>query len=212
MCAELAAYLRARDSGAIGITLVCTHPFSEKTRLDFRFLAPTRDAARMFAALNERLLRDPPPRAVREIALEAEHFATPQPLQGDLFDALGGRTLDWQQALERLQARFGDQTLWTPACVAEHRPEQEFEKRRPDGRPTLDHALGRHSGRPIWLLKGPQAMSPPRIDSDCERIESGWWDGRDATRDYYCVERGGGRAWVFQDRKTGMWFLHGWFG
>src|SRR5581483_567138 len=31
MCAELAAYLRARDSGAIAITLVCTHPFSEKT-------------------------------------------------------------------------------------------------------------------------------------------------------------------------------------
>jgi protein ImuB len=211
MCAELAAYLRARDSGATAITLVCTHAFGERTHLEFGFLTPTRDAARMFAALNERLFRDPPPRAVREITLEAERFATPQPLQGDLFDALGGRTLDWQQAVERLQARFGDRTLWTPACVAEHRPERAFDQGRPEGGPEI---VGRPSGpqRPVWLLKEPQPMSPPRVDSDCERIESGWWDGPDATRDYYCVERAGSRAWVFQERRSGMWFLHGWFG
>jgi protein ImuB len=206
MCAELAAYLRARDSGAVGLTLVCTHPLAEKTRLEFRFLAPTRDAARMFAALNERLLRDPPQGAVREIALEVDQFATPQPLQGDLFDPLGGRTLDWQQALERLQARFGEHSLWTPACVAEHRPEHAFAKSTPG-----TASLGTPAQRPIWLLREPQPMSPPRIDSECERIESGWWNG-DATRDYYCVERAGGRAWVYQDRKSGMWFLHGWFG
>lgn len=239
MCAELAAYLRARDSGAIAITLVCTHPFDEKTHLDFRFLAPTRDAARMFAALNERLLRDPPQQAVREITLEADQFATPQALQADLFDPLGGRTLDWQQALERLQARFGHHALWTPACVADHRPEHAFARSAPGATSTAPPAQ-----RPIWLLREPQPIAPvaacrgpacgdaasrsgasgenisdhkvspgpPQIDSDCERIESGWWDGADATRDYYRVERSGGHAWVFQDRKSGMWFLHGWFG
>ena len=45
-----------------------------------------------------------------------------------------------------------------------------------------------------------------------ERIETGWWRGPHIKRDYYRVTTGGGRrCWLFRDRDTKRWFLHGWF-
>ena len=45
-----------------------------------------------------------------------------------------------------------------------------------------------------------------------ERIESGWWRGRSARRDYYRVETAAGlRFWLFRELCGGHWFLHGWF-
>jgi len=45
-----------------------------------------------------------------------------------------------------------------------------------------------------------------------ERIETGWWRGPHVRRDYYRVTTQAGRhAWVFRERDTNKWFLHGWF-
>ena len=45
-----------------------------------------------------------------------------------------------------------------------------------------------------------------------ERIETGWWRGASVRRDYYRVEtETGARFWLFRDRQTGRWFLHGLF-
>jgi protein ImuB len=46
-----------------------------------------------------------------------------------------------------------------------------------------------------------------------ERIETGWWRGKSAWRDYYRVETSEGRRyWLFRRRRDGRWFLHGLFG
>jgi protein ImuB len=52
-----------------------------------------------------------------------------------------------------------------------------------------------------------------RILAGPERVESGWWDGKDVCRDYYVLETARGqRAWVFTPvGKNGPWMLHGWF-
>jgi protein ImuB len=43
-----------------------------------------------------------------------------------------------------------------------------------------------------------------------ERIESGWWDGDEASRDYFVARRpDGSLAWVYRDKDG--WFLHGLF-
>jgi protein ImuB len=52
------------------------------------------------------------------------------------------------------------------------------------------------------------------LEEGPERIESGWWDGRDVQRDYYVARtQAGTRLWVFRERAAeGRWFLHGVFG
>jgi protein ImuB len=47
-----------------------------------------------------------------------------------------------------------------------------------------------------------------------ERIESGWWDGRDAQRDYFIATRTDGSVvWVYRelDDSAVRWFVQGWF-
>ena len=48
---------------------------------------------------------------------------------------------------------------------------------------------------------------------EAERIESGWWDGGDVSRDYFTASAARGeKLWVYRDRSTREWFLHGLFG
>jgi protein ImuB len=45
-----------------------------------------------------------------------------------------------------------------------------------------------------------------------ERIETGWWRGRQVHRDYYLVETtAGDRFWLFRAAEVEAWFLHGVF-
>jgi len=46
-----------------------------------------------------------------------------------------------------------------------------------------------------------------------ERIETGWWRGRQVRRDYFQVETTDGRRlWLFRQRDDRRWFVHGAFG
>ena len=76
--------------------------------------------------------------------------------------------------------------------------------------------------RPVWLLGEPLLLSgredscPLRrgliLEQGPERIESGWWDGKGVARDYYVARRAhGARIWVFQERQSKRWYLHGVF-
>ncbi len=62
------------------------------------------------------------------------------------------------------------------------------------------------SGKPLWLVAGP------------ERIESGWWDGGYAARDYFVAQDNeGALLWVYRFRRAPEvgevgWFLQGRFG
>jgi protein ImuB len=69
--------------------------------------------------------------------------------------------------------------------------------------------------RPLWLLPRPVPLRDRavRILAGPERIESGWWDGREASRDYYVVQTSvGQKAWAFRPAgaQDGPWLLHGW--
>jgi protein ImuB len=79
--------------------------------------------------------------------------------------------------------------------------------------------------RPLWMLAGPQRLqdrdgapwhddSPLDLASGPERIETGWWDGRDVRRDYYvATAQSGVCLWIYRERaRDGGWWLHGVFG
>jgi protein ImuB len=68
----------------------------------------------------------------------------------------------------------------------------------PDGPPVRFYWAGQD--RPIVHAWGP------------ERIETGWWRGQPARRDYYQVETtSGARFWLFRRLRDGQWFVHGCF-
>ncbi|TKC77278.1 DNA polymerase Y family protein [Trinickia terrae] len=77
--------------------------------------------------------------------------------------------------------------------------------------------------RPVWLLDTPLKLAvseqqpvyrrPLRLLTCTERIEAGWWDGEGVERDYYiAADDDGHLLWLFRERLSGHWFLHGLFG
>ena len=79
------------------------------------------------------------------------------------------------------------------------------------------------SPRPLWLLRTPRTLHSQDGQPICqgrlrmlagpERIESGWWDGHSARRDYYVARNGKGETfWIYREhRRSKDWYLHGIF-
>ena len=84
--------------------------------------------------------------------------------------------------------------------------------------------------RPLWLLREPQPLpeqasrpwldgTPLQLLAGPERIESGWWDGALAARDYFIARADDGAlVWIFRARLPmastldgSGWFLQGRF-
>ena len=80
------------------------------------------------------------------------------------------------------------------------------------------------AARPLWMLAQPEALKivqgapsyrgPLILEAGPERIETGWWDGKDVARDYYVArDERGARLWIYQERRQERgWFWHGIFG
>ncbi len=89
--------------------------------------------------------------------------------------------------------------------------------------PVLPEQALSQPPRPVWLLDKPLKLAmrdqwpvyrrPLKRLTRAERIEAGWWDGQGVERDYYIAADDDGRMfWVFRERLSGYWFLHGLFG
>jgi protein ImuB len=133
------------------------------------------------------------------------------------------------QLVERLRARLGEDAVYGVVSIPEHRPEAAWrrvhELSLASGRvggTRVDQGAGDGMPRPVWLLDAPLALSEPDmqechrsdwvLEQGPERIESGWWDGRGVARDYYVARQSqGAKLWVFQERQSKRWYLHGVF-
>ncbi|MGC1817898.1 MAG: hypothetical protein WA900_09610, partial [Casimicrobiaceae bacterium] len=163
-------------------------------------------------------------------------------LTGDATEPLAGRNLGLlpeDQAgaaivplIERLRARLADGAVVMLESRAEHRPEHAMRTVAS----LHDAATSKHgaampgrmaenapaAARPLWLLDEAQPLGtvleaqPWILRDGPERIESGWWDGRDLRRDYFVAETPQGETvWIYRDHRYGTddgeWFLHGFF-
>jgi protein ImuB len=144
------------------------------------------------------------------------------------------------QLVERLRARLGEEAVYGVVSIAEHRPEAAWRRvQELRGEKMAEHPILTDRGmpRPVWLLAAPLPLESGLIlEQGPERIESGWWDGKGVARDYYIARqtRGarhahgaplahgapfahgaplahGARLWVFQERQSKRWYLHGMF-
>lgn len=225
MTQDFAAYLLARDSGVQEFRLTLEHARRRLSTFDLRLATASRAANRLHRLIRERLDRAALPDAVRALRLSARRFVMPAAGQHDLFDTHSDE--EWLGLLETLSARLGTDAVHALATVEDCRPERAWRRMAPEVSTTsaktrpavhtadrpLELAPGTASAtRPLWLVEPPRLLAarPTRL-SAAERIEGGWWDGADVSRDYFRVRLGRSRAWVFQDRRTHDWYLHGWW-
>ena len=212
---DLAAFLAGRDGGVQRFTVVLEHDRitdngSAHSEIEVGLLAAEREPAMLFELTRNRLERVSIPKPVVAMRLLARELPPFVPASRDLFDTRAQQTLPWTQLRERLRARLGDEAVYRVAPAGDPRPERAW--RRDDGRLAVASVL---PPRPAWLLARPVPLRGHglRIVSGPERLESGWWDGEDARRDYYVLETAQGqRAWAFAPPgEQGGWMLHGWF-
>ena len=228
---SLEGFLRERQRGLTALRLTLEHRGHAPTRCVLRLAAPEQSAtafARLFAIRLERL---PLPAPVRRCTLQSGPLLHRPSTDGALWqpgEQGGGAAVQLPAFLEQLRARLGEGAVHGLGHRPEHRPERLTQALSPDGRGkpavSMPWAPGR---RPLWLLPRPRPLQSagdgsghPSEDGQRlnllagpERIETGWWDGGDVTRDYYLAAGpDGARLWIYRERGEGGWFLHGYFG
>lgn len=190
--------------------------------------APTLDAGLLLELVRLRLqaVRRLPDRVVEVLLMAGE--TEPLSRQERLFAESRGRDLAAaNRALARLRARLGDAAVVRARPKDAHLPEASFEW---ESLATMVAAAPRHAdeprlvrrihARPIplpprerhepdgWMLRGLEQGPVVRVLGPYA-VSGGWWS-RAAHRDYHFAEtRRGELLWVFYDRESRRWFLHG---
>ena len=238
---ELASWLLARGLGAIELSLALSHEPALVRRLDspqstarIALAAPSRTPKHLMHVARERLARLSLPAPVAAVALATETVA---PLTGRNLRLLPGDegSVPEVPLIDRLRARLGDDAVTLVVPHAEHRPElatrdvafaaaPKPQSARPRKGRSAGHDPPRAASapRPVWLLAQPRPLAatletqPWILREGPERIESGWWDGRDVRRDYYVAENPQGEiVWIYRDHRFGTddgeWYMHGIF-
>jgi protein ImuB len=176
------------------------------------------------------------PGEVSAIAVRAAVIVPLQHHQEQMFDTEDSTdcSRQFQVLIERLSNRLGKQSVVCPQLVPDVQPERAWRCEPWLGRGASPHASRStpYPQRPLCLKCRPLAIpvvaivpgGPPlqfqwqnrsfvvNHYRGPERIETGWWRGRDVRRDYYLVETTTGeRFWLFRNLEDESWFLHGAF-
>lgn len=218
---ELTGLLQARCAGVRTLEWRLFHRQQPATCLHLELVAPSRNAQHLLILTRERFERLALAHPVITLGLLTQAFI---PLPGYNLACLpvagGEENLDWRSLIERLRARLGADAVRGFCLLPAHRPEAAWRFCAPGESLPVVH-FGK---RPLWLLAEPILLRScghrPYLDGvlalgpNRERIESGWWEGKDVSRDYFIAQNSSGaRFWIFQELGCERhWFLHGLFG
>jgi protein ImuB len=212
---QMEGFLAARQAAVRAFVLELRHDGAPATVVRVGLASPGRGAEHFARLLRERLgaltLRSP----VEAILLEAGDLELPAAGSRNLFDGPRTGEEEWLRLVERLQARLGGAAVHGLGTREDHRPERAA---RPVtlGAARADPGAGPGTSagpRPLWLVEPPRRLAEGEFAllAGPERIESGWWDGAEARRDYFIARTGeASLAWIYRERE-GRWFLHGYF-
>ena len=205
---QLEGLLAARQSGIRSFDLKLQHE-TDFTAVNVGLASPARNVERLSQLLREKLANLTLSQPVEALRLEAGDFVPLAGRSGGMFGDAAGEAEDWACLLERLRARLGHDAVHGLATEPDHRPEHAWRAVEPG---EWDPHEWRSPGpRPAWLLE-PRRLAEGQFTplAGPERIESGWWDGDDAKRDYFVARLpNASLAWIY--RENGEWFLHGLF-
>ncbi|MGI6414331.1 MAG: Y-family DNA polymerase [Thermoguttaceae bacterium] len=209
-----------------------------RVRFNVGLFRPTASARHLFGLLRMRLQRLILPGKVEMLRVEITETARLENGQAELFQtAASEREERPSELVDRLASRLGRGAILGVSLRAEAQPELAY-----DYAPLVGANRARRGSRPasrdlpprpLRLLPHPIELQAAAVVPDGpplhfllwgdrqrvakawgpERIETGWWRGSPALRDYYRVETvDGSRFWLFRRRTDGQWFLHGMFG
>jgi len=237
MLAELEVFLRGRQGSIMALECRLHHREGAVTRCRLRFAQPAFAAAAIGFLLDEHLATTLLAAPVTACELVSGRLVSRQSASAALSPPgeHGGSLAHEAPALiERLRVRLGEESVYGLCLVPEHRPEKAWQRVAAlRGRATAANASGPQpvalrpppvARRPLWLLSTPlllpvlgawpQYEGPLEKLAGPERIETGWWDGREIERDYYVMRsRAAVQLWVYRERRPPHeWFLHGIFG
>jgi protein ImuB len=194
---------------------------------------PLTSATHLAELVRLQLERQAGPAAVSGVRVAVERMAplpTWQPLLFD--DERPAEAVHVRQLINRLSNRLGRLAVVRALPVAGAQPELVYRYEPLTGAPVRKStSRWKTLPRPTRLAIDPiplriprgLAAGPPRQVQwqglhtiahawGPERIQTGWWRGRDIQRDYFRVATTAGeRWWIFKRLTDGQWFLHGWF-
>ena len=243
LLAPLVAWAQARQSRVVAFTLCMHHeprhradtPTPPVSELRIELAEPAVDIAHLQLLLRERLARVELAAPTLELQLHCHEVVQQPAPNAELFPTRASEQAGLVRLIERLRARLGDDQVLRLQPVADHRPERACRTAPALSVPGPLPAAAVPDGswpvaRPVWLLPQAQPLAerqamplfegrPLQLLAGPERIESGWWDGALATRDYFIAQAADGAlVWVYRarlpvtDEATPLWFLQGLFG
>ena len=191
----LCGFLRGLGGGAQHLQWTLRHRDGQPaTRFGQGLLDPSRDPDHMLEVFRERIERLLLPAPVVAIGLRVDDWQAFEERSLALLDETPG-PCD-HALLERLSNRLGEQRVRGLRCLPDHRPERAWRLCRPgEGHDGRDVPSRYGLSQPPWLLASPRPLRDHdgvpqyggalRLETLPERIEAGWWDGFDVTRDYF---------------------------
>ncbi|MGI9263890.1 MAG: Y-family DNA polymerase [Gammaproteobacteria bacterium] len=220
---EMEGFLRACQRGVQQPAFRFWHSGNRFTRIVLGLSRTTTSACSIADLLVERMERLELPAPVTGLSLDSGETLPIETVHHTLYNNSRNTLAAEETArtlVDRLRARLGQDAVRGLCILPEHRPEAAWAYTEP-GNPT---GTVRDERRPFWILERPRPLAfrdgrpcfegRLRIESGPERIETGWWDGRDVTRDYFVAGNTAGmKLWVYRERRIPRrWFLHGVFG
>lgn len=240
LIAELATQLARERLGATRVVVLFDCAPAEGLRLELRLFRASATARHWLELATLELERARLRAPVSTITVTATATGALELRQRELFPH-AERAAESERLVgalvERLTSRLGHQAVSRVALVPEALPERSYRLsaaitgRKSAFKPLALSDLESWS-RPLELFSATRHPLALRTADDgapaefrwCgvwhrvaqswgpERIESGWWRGRRARRDYYRVETDeASQAWLYCRLDDERWFLHGWF-
>jgi protein ImuB len=232
MLAEFEGAMRARGAGVQHLALVLEHLHKPRTLVTLDFASPEREADFILSIAREKLARLSLAAPTLALGLRAEALLAYAPRESTWLPGAREQALDRERLLERLAARLGKDRVFGIAIADDHRPENGVRyafSQAAAKNPQLAQAHWKSvpdtlfALRPAWLLHRPQRLITQEGHPSCqgaleliagpERIESGWWDGHEVSRDYYVATNPRGETfWIYREHRGAQaWYMHGVF-
>ncbi len=237
---EMEGYLRGRGSGVSAYRVTLFHPSRLKTTIHIGMAKVERATDRLLSLAREHLHKTTLPDHVLAMSIEIDHTQPFQEISASWLPDPQHQPDSWYRLIDKLSARLGADNVYQLQTVDDHRPERSL--KLVTAAAASSHAASLNTTRassknktpmfagalrPTFLLATPRKLLSHEGRPTChgavdiisgpERIETGWWDGQPASRDYFVGRnRHGETMWLYRNHQGNQaagadWYLQGYF-